>query len=78
VTIYQRLHAQEDAEHYTVVVVSKLVYGALTVPLDPGVSNSGTFGCQKCCYDHILPPGSVVVCRRQALALSAREGCVQD
>jgi hypothetical protein len=68
-TIYQRLHAQEHAEHYTVVVVPKLAYGALTVPLGPRVSHLGTSGCQKCCYDHILPPGSVAVCRPRALAL---------
>lgn len=34
------------------LVVPKLVYGALTVPGGLRVSHSGTFGCEKCCYDH--------------------------
>lgn len=68
-SIYQRLHAQEDAEHYTVLVVPKLVYGPLTVPLGPRVSHSDTSECQKCCYDHLLPPGPALMCRPQALSL---------
>jgi hypothetical protein len=48
-TIYQRPHAQ----HYTVRVVPKLVYEALTEPLGPRVCHSGNFGCKKCSYDHL-------------------------